>query len=301
MARDNYIDIETSLTIDEIGRIFQSAVTRRPIRLKTMKSEFFKPTPANDPFDGLGLSDAPDFEVGATLELAVGPDPAAGTVVVSCFLRENSTSVILRSSGNMRGRLFTNSLMRHVLDKLAEADPSIGQADFRGRSGCASTEEWNTPAVELEPAPQAHAPAAVAANPARWTDDPTNRHQLRYWDGTAWTDHVSDNGQTSRDPIASSRPARSARPSSVIASSAATSSARASSVTCPICNATVPLGTGDRTGFGHFATHLGDEVRGNSNSGLRLSCGCSDAWWDASSDFPTGVIDHLRRVHRLPI
>jgi hypothetical protein len=314
LARDNYIDLETALTIDQVGRIFQSAVARRPLKLKTMKSEFFKPTPANDPFDGLDLSDAPDFEVGATLELAFGPDPAAGTVVCSCFRRTDGTSVILRSSGNMRGRLFTNSLMRHVVSKLVEADPSIGQADFRGRAGSASSEDWSTPAVEFEPTfevqPHATASTAVATNPARWTDDPTGRHQLRYWDGTAWTDHVSDNGQTSRDPIASSRGARSARasttprtagPSSVTPSSASTNSGGASSLACPICNAIVPLRPGDRTGFGHFATHLANEVRGNSNSGLRLACGCSDAWWDASSDFPTGVIDHLRRVHHLPI
>lgn len=38
--------------------------------------------------------------------------------------------------------------------------------------------------------------------PPGWHADPTGRHQLRYWDGGAWTDHVSDNGQQGQDPIA---------------------------------------------------------------------------------------------------
>lgn len=39
------------------------------------------------------------------------------------------------------------------------------------------------------------------APPAAWHKDPLGRHQLRYWDGSAWTSHVSDNGTVSQDPI----------------------------------------------------------------------------------------------------
>jgi uncharacterized protein YxjI len=35
---------------------------------------------------------------------------------------------------------------------------------------------------------------------AGWFADPLGRHQLRYYDGTQWTEHVSSNGQTSIDP-----------------------------------------------------------------------------------------------------
>jgi serine/threonine protein kinase, bacterial len=31
----------------------------------------------------------------------------------------------------------------------------------------------------------------------RWSVDPSARHQYRYWDGTAWTEHVADNGTLS--------------------------------------------------------------------------------------------------------
>ncbi|MDW3220361.1 MAG: DUF2510 domain-containing protein [Acidimicrobiales bacterium] len=37
--------------------------------------------------------------------------------------------------------------------------------------------------------------------PADWYTDPYGRHDHRYWDGTAWTDHVATAGQQSVDPI----------------------------------------------------------------------------------------------------
>jgi hypothetical protein len=42
-----------------------------------------------------------------------------------------------------------------------------------------------------------------------WQPDPTGRHQLRYWSGTAWTDDVSDGGVTGRDALSSGPPAAS--------------------------------------------------------------------------------------------
>ncbi len=35
----------------------------------------------------------------------------------------------------------------------------------------------------------------------QWHIDPTKRHQLRFWDGTAWTDRVADDGTESDDPL----------------------------------------------------------------------------------------------------
>lgn len=43
--------------------------------------------------------------------------------------------------------------------------------------------------------------------PAGWQPDPRGRHEYRYWDGTQWTDHVSDHGEVSEDPVADSSPA----------------------------------------------------------------------------------------------
>ena len=36
---------------------------------------------------------------------------------------------------------------------------------------------------------------------AGWYDDPTGRSQVRYFDGTAWTDNVATNGRANLDPI----------------------------------------------------------------------------------------------------
>jgi len=36
-----------------------------------------------------------------------------------------------------------------------------------------------------------------------WHHDPTAGHQLRYWNGSQWTEIVSDNGDTSIDPMPS--------------------------------------------------------------------------------------------------
>jgi hypothetical protein len=37
--------------------------------------------------------------------------------------------------------------------------------------------------------------------PAGWFADPGRRHELRYWDGQGWTEHVSDRGTQGVDPV----------------------------------------------------------------------------------------------------
>jgi hypothetical protein len=41
---------------------------------------------------------------------------------------------------------------------------------------------------------------AESAVPAGWYSDPSGRFELRYWDGAAWTEHVSRAGQQYTDP-----------------------------------------------------------------------------------------------------
>ena len=41
---------------------------------------------------------------------------------------------------------------------------------------------------------------------AGWLPDPLARHELRYWDGSAWTEHVSDQGATSVAPLLPTEP-----------------------------------------------------------------------------------------------
>jgi hypothetical protein len=42
--------------------------------------------------------------------------------------------------------------------------------------------------------------AAESTVPAGWYADPSGRFELRYWDGAAWTEHVSRAGQQYTDP-----------------------------------------------------------------------------------------------------
>jgi hypothetical protein len=41
---------------------------------------------------------------------------------------------------------------------------------------------------------------------ANWLPDPSGAHELRYWDGNAWTEHVSDQGTTGQDPVTTEYP-----------------------------------------------------------------------------------------------
>lgn len=44
------------------------------------------------------------------------------------------------------------------------------------------------------------------ATTAAWLADPTRAGRLRYWDGSAWTEHVSEDGGTASDPIVGAQP-----------------------------------------------------------------------------------------------
>ena len=59
------------------------------------------------------------------------------------------------------------------------------------------TEPAPAPAVE---APPVAAPQPVVTTPAGWYPDPSGRFELRYWDGTQWTEHVARGGQQYTDP-----------------------------------------------------------------------------------------------------
>ncbi|MGH9247077.1 MAG: phospholipid scramblase-related protein [Acidimicrobiales bacterium] len=41
---------------------------------------------------------------------------------------------------------------------------------------------------------------STGPSPANWYRDPFGRHELRYWDGQRWTEHVTNNGQQAVDP-----------------------------------------------------------------------------------------------------
>jgi hypothetical protein len=56
------------------------------------------------------------------------------------------------------------------------------------------------PIPSYEPAPVVQPAQVAPAVPAGWYADPAARFELRYWDGNAWTEHVSRAGQQFTDP-----------------------------------------------------------------------------------------------------
>lgn len=91
----------------------------------------------------------------------------------------------------------------------APAAPAASTTAFTPLTASTSTAEPAGWAVAPEPAPAAMAPistpayqpaaAATPAVPAGWYADPAGRFDLRYWDGGAWTEHVSRAGQQYTD------------------------------------------------------------------------------------------------------
>jgi len=64
-------------------------------------------------------------------------------------------------------------------------------------------QEQLSPGVAAGPgAPAGSSPAPPPApGPRSWLADPSGRHELRYWDGTRFTEHVADAGKISIDPL----------------------------------------------------------------------------------------------------
>jgi len=89
----------------------------------------------------------------------------------------------------------------------APEEPAAAAADTTEASVADLAAQVSEPEPEPEPEPavaeQAAAEAAPAAEstvPAGWYADPSGRFELRYWDGGAWTEHVSRAGQQFTDP-----------------------------------------------------------------------------------------------------
>lgn len=72
----------------------------------------------------------------------------------------------------------------------------------RPTQGATTSSTTNTPAVTPVTAQVSvtETTSSTAAAPAAWYADPSNRFELRYWDGSEWTEHVARGGQQFTDP-----------------------------------------------------------------------------------------------------
>jgi Protein of unknown function (DUF2510) len=83
----------------------------------------------------------------------------------------------------------------------ASDDTAAGAAALGAAASGASAGGWSSGSDSSwgGSAQQAATPATPAV-PAGWYADPAGRFELRYWDGSAWTEHVSRAGQQYTDP-----------------------------------------------------------------------------------------------------
>ena len=81
----------------------------------------------------------------------------------------------------------------------AVTTPATSAATSATWSSTASTSA-STPVVTSPVNTSVASSVGDAAAPANWYPDPAGRFELRYWNGSAWTEHVSRNGQQSIDP-----------------------------------------------------------------------------------------------------
>lgn len=99
---------------------------------------------------------------------------------------------------------------RHVVEQVTEA-AEAGRITLSGDER-RNLEEMARQIAAQDAAPSPTAPTAAppAAPPptpvapavaASWQPDPRGRHEYRYWDGTRWTEHVSDAGAQGTDPL----------------------------------------------------------------------------------------------------
>ncbi len=84
------------------------------------------------------------------------------------------------------------------------AEPALAAPIAAPAAISQSAPEAQVMAPLVLPAPVAATPSApptTAPNPERWLPDPLARHELRFWDGRRWTQHVSDAGVTGIDRV----------------------------------------------------------------------------------------------------
>lgn len=120
-------------------------------------------------------------------------------------LREPSVAELtgeIAVGGTPGGRL--SSTPRPVPQPVGAGGMAVGRPSMPApRVGTSTPEIFRARPQTVAPiAGSGAAPTApLSSVPARWMNDPTGRHQHRYWDGGQWTENVYDAGVESRDAV----------------------------------------------------------------------------------------------------
>jgi hypothetical protein len=132
-------------------------------------------------------------------------DPAALAAKLTEKSAEGWSVVsIVSTGGDVTAFLSKAAAGAEAAAPAAEAAPvaAAAAAAVAEPAGWAAAPEAAAPAPAPAPAPVAAAAAtpATPAIPADWYADPSGRFELRYWNGSAWTEHVARAGQQYTDP-----------------------------------------------------------------------------------------------------
>ena len=139
---------------------------------------------------GLAVEEAivEEAAVEVAAEEAIVEEAAAELAVEEAIVEEAAAEVAAEATAEPAGWATAQESEAPADDSIAGLAAQVGAADAAAETA--------------EPAPAAAepAPAAEPAVPAGWYADPSGRFELRYWDGAAWTEHVSRAGQQFTDP-----------------------------------------------------------------------------------------------------
>ena len=140
------------------------------------------------------------------LELALGLTETRGFVFALSKMTGKATLPPLRvvprsfvtSVASARGRTL-HVTHTHIWLRLADgSELALETAGGHAENGAQFVEELSKTAEVFSP-PDGSSTANGPPPGASRQPDPTARHQLRYWDGNEWTEHVSDDGTTGLD------------------------------------------------------------------------------------------------------
>ncbi len=136
-------------------------------------------------------ADAPDAAVDAGTSAADGSVDSAspGDTTSAAATSPDATAATTSAAGWGASGVTSSSPSETTTTGASSWDSGSGAAT----RGWADSQQQQTPTSPPSAAP-------TPSVPAGWYADPAGRFELRYWDGTAWTEHVSRGGQQSTDP-----------------------------------------------------------------------------------------------------
>jgi hypothetical protein len=169
-------------------------VTAFLTREKGGSAEYTKPSDTSD------VKDDKDDAAAAALVLAATTDPDAAEAKIDESVEQ--TEPVSEPSG---WAIAPESSTTTTTPEPTGVQPSLagtGAAAYGATTPAAEAVGATTAASTGAATAAAATPAAASAPavPAGWYADPAGRFELRYWDGSTWTEHVSRAGQQFTDP-----------------------------------------------------------------------------------------------------